>query len=381
MRLPKLLWIPGLALHVLLNGLAGGRDASAGAPSAKRSEIVLADDAPAWQKEPFAGCAALGYDILQGPRLQAGLPRRIGMIFEPDGSALLVSEKLLLHLDTQGTVRLLAGRPGVSGHQDGPAPLARFSALSGAARCGDGGFFLNDRGNVCFRRLYRKEDGSWWAETVAGVPGTRGRKDGPAQEALFQNPCNLAVNSKGELFTCDKDYLRKLAGGQVTTLNPNGGTGFADGPLASAKFSLIMGAGCAFDDQDDLYIADRWNNRFRKVDFKTGQVSTYAGSGRRAHHVDGPFAECAVEPGGLWWDPRRKSFYVQLVDSDNLARLENGWLKTVIPHCGMVGLDAEGQLYGSGGRDEAYRLSKYVLNAASANKDGRTAPAEKGGRP
>ena len=134
---------------------------------------------------------------------------------------------------------------------------------------------------------------------------------------------------------------------------------------------MIMGAGACFDPDDNYYVCDRWNNRFRKVDFKTGTVTTFAGSGRRRHHEDGSFKDCAVEPGGISWDPKRKSFYVSMVDSPDLGRLENGWLKTVIPNCHVSGRDPKGNIYSGGGRRAPYRFYRYVLQAGPKKKEGK----------
>ncbi len=337
---------------------------------AARGKRIPTDDAEQWQEEPFLGCGMLGQKILQGPGLQAGMPRG-KLVFNPDGSAFLITSRSIFFVQANRTVRLLAGRPGLGGFQDGPASVARFSTINGAVRGGRGDLYINDRGNVCIRRLYQRNDGSWHVQTIAGVPGRKGRKDGPAREALFQDPCNLSINSQGELFALDKDYIRRIAAGEVTTLNPEGGTGFQDGPIESAMFSLIMGAGACCDGYDNLMIADRWNNRFRKVDVKAGQVSTYAGSGQRAHHEDGTYQECAVEAGSITWDPKRKSYYVNMVDSNDLGRLEEGWLKTVIWDCKMAGLDFEGNIYSyvSTYRRGRYRFNKYVLRPGAKKGD------------
>ncbi len=339
-------------------------------PAKKKNPTIPADDYDKWKPEPYIGAGALGYTVLQGPGVQAGLPRRANLQFDKDGSAVLVSERILFHIGKDRTVRIIAGRPGMSGFQDGPAQLARFNKMNGVARDGKGGFYVNDRGNVCIRHVFKKEDGSWWVETIAGTPGTAGRKDGPAKEAQFDDPCNLAINSKGELFTCDRNFIRKIAGGEVTTLNPKGGSGFKDGPLEEAKFQMIMGAGCAFDDQDNLFICDRWNHRFRKIDFKTNQATTYAGSGKSGHHIDGEFGTCTVEPGGLAWNPKRKSFYAVMVDSANLGRLEGGWLKTVGKSVRFTGLDRDGNIYAWRGRKDPVRFYRFTLQEGEAKEGG-----------
>ena len=42
-----------------------------------------------------------------------------------------------------------------------------------------------------------------------------------------------------------------------------------------------------FDSNGDLYVCDIGNNRIRKIDMKTGTISTFAGTGKKAPTPDG----------------------------------------------------------------------------------------------
>ena len=48
----------------------------------------------------------------------------------------------------------------------------------------------------------------------------------------------------------------------------------------------------------DLYVADTWNNRVRKIDARTGEITNVVGTGRKGFSGDGGPAD----PGGVWWD-------------------------------------------------------------------------------
>ena len=153
---------------------------------------LWAPDADHWRVERWAGNETSG-GYLQGPALEAGvtdISRPRGMAFDPEGNAVFCTHSCLVMRTRQGRVRFLAGVPGVMGHRDGRAPQALFCHPEAAVHDGAESFFLLDRGNFCIRRLYRGPKG-WLVRTVAGVPGQAGRKDGPAAEALFTDPCNL----------------------------------------------------------------------------------------------------------------------------------------------------------------------------------------------
>ncbi len=63
---------------------------------------------------------------------------------------------------------------------------------------------------------------------------------------------------------------------------------FVDGARLSASFYTLWGL--RFDSAGDLYIADAFNNRIRKITISTGIVSTVAGNGATTLNQDGDFA-------------------------------------------------------------------------------------------
>lgn len=112
--------------------------------------------------------------------------------------------------------------------------------------------------------------------TLAG--GTYGYKDGPGATAKFYFPADVDVDEQGNVYVADywDDRIRKInPSGYVTTLA--GGTmGFADGPGAAAKFNSPYGV--AVDSHGNVYVADKENHKIRKIT-PNGYVSTVAGSG------------------------------------------------------------------------------------------------------
>ena len=69
--------------------------------------------------------------------------------------------------------------------------------------------YIADSGNHCIRRI--TTDGM--VETVLGMPGTAGWKDGGKEEALFNEPSGLGISSDGTLYVADfgNRRIRKLS--------------------------------------------------------------------------------------------------------------------------------------------------------------------------
>jgi sugar lactone lactonase YvrE len=69
--------------------------------------------------------------------------------------------------------------------------------------------------------------------------------------------------------------------GIITTVAGNGTMGFSGDGGKATEAQLNMPFHCDFDKAGNLYIADADNHRIRKVDFKTGLISTVAGNGQK----------------------------------------------------------------------------------------------------
>jgi sugar lactone lactonase YvrE len=111
-----------------------------------------------------------------------------------------------------------------------------------------------------------------------GTPGFSG-DNGPATSAQLATPGGIAVDSAGNLYIADGyNYrIRKVSGGVITTVAGNGTPGFSgdNGPATSAQ--LDPGSGLAVDSAGNLFIADTWNNCVRRV--SKGVITTVAGGG------------------------------------------------------------------------------------------------------
>jgi sugar lactone lactonase YvrE len=133
-------------------------------------------------------------------------------------------------------------------------------------------------------------DGHW--TTIAGNGHYGFTGDGSALGVAFQYATGIAADSAGNLYVADtfNQRIRKVTPlGVLTTIAGNGTAGFKGdgGPATSAELNQPLGV--AVDSAGNLYIADTLNNRIRKVT-ANGTITTIAGTGFPAYMGDGGLA-------------------------------------------------------------------------------------------
>ncbi len=120
-----------------------------------------------------------------------------------------------------------------------------------------------------------------WLELHSNVVTTfagssSGHLDGSALSAQFTDPRNMTFDSQGNLFVSEQNYhiIRKITPeGNVTTFaGTYGASGTADGVGSDARFNYPAGMAC--DSQDNLFVADRVNQKIRKIT-PDGNVTTF----------------------------------------------------------------------------------------------------------
>ena len=122
-----------------------------------------------------------------------------------------------------------------------------------------------------------------------------GRTSLVAGEDAFNEPHAIVANSEDEIFIADTHNNRVLrmdvATGEMVSVAGNGQKGFSgDGGLATeAAFNGIYAIDIA-PDGEKLYVADLTNWRVRRIDLKSGVVTTLAGNGEQGVPRDGALA-------------------------------------------------------------------------------------------
>lgn len=197
------------------------------------------------------------------------------MVVAGDGSIFLSDnvKNCIRKISVDGKVSLFAGSPtGAEGIKNGKGSAALFYHPEGMALDLQGNILVAD-GNCMIRKV--DMDGN--VSSFAGN-GKVAVVDGPAASASFYSPYSIAVNSKGEVYVSDfNSEIRKIdLNGNVTTFAGSQQSGYRDGKGTAALFQGSLSL--AFDKSDVLYVAERINQRIRRVD-ESGVVSTIAGSG------------------------------------------------------------------------------------------------------
>ncbi len=226
-------------------------------------------------------------------------------------------------INTAGIISTIAGNGSFNYFGDGgPASSSGLNGPTGVSSDAAGNIYFTDIGNGRIREV----SVSGLIHTVAGNGSYGFSGDGgQATAASFRNPTGIAFDGSGNMYVADvfNNRIRKIdANGIITTIAGNGITGYSgdSGPATLAE--LYYPTGVAVDDSGSIYIADEDNNRIREVS-KTGIISTRAGNGIGAFYGDGGLATLASLnfPGGVAVD---KQHNVYIADaSNNRIRMVN----------------------------------------------------------
>ncbi|MFI5219101.1 MAG: gliding motility-associated C-terminal domain-containing protein [Bacteroidia bacterium] len=114
--------------------------------------------------------------------------------------------------------------------------------------------------------------------TFAGTAGVSGSTEG--SPGKFNAPSGVCVDASGTVYIADRynNKIRKITvAGVVSTLAGSGIAGGTDGTGALATFNEPLSIAC--DNLGNLYVTDYANNKIRKVVIATGVVTTFAGTG------------------------------------------------------------------------------------------------------
>jgi streptogramin lyase len=152
----------------------------------------------------------------------------------------------------------------------------------------DGALYICDTDNHVVRKVSR--DGT--IATIAGN-GKRGYSgDGQkATDASLNEPYEVRFDRQGNLYVVERmNHVVRLVdarSGLIRTVAGNGKAGFSgdQGPAVSA--SLHEPHSIQLDGKGSLYICDIRNHRIRRVNLKSGIITTFAGTGERAPTPDG----------------------------------------------------------------------------------------------
>lgn len=289
-----------------------------------------------------------GYSGDGGPAAQAEMLLPGGIAIHPLGFIYLADtgNHRVRVLDQSGTISTGAGsgptglgNGGFDG-DGGPADQARFNTPQQVAIDAPGNLYIADTGN---HRVRKAEAGTGLIVTVAGVgtPGSGG-DGGPASGAQLNAPSSVAVDAAGNLYIADTNNHRvrrvNLSSGTIATFAGTGEAAFGGDNAPASAAKLNQPRDLAFDAAGNLYIADSGNGRVRRVDARTGVITTVAGSGTAGFGGDGGAATAAslsgpasvVVDGGTLYVADRDNGRIRAVALD-LTRPQVSFQKTTGP--------------------------------------------------
>jgi uncharacterized protein (TIGR03437 family) len=168
------------------------------------------------------------------------------------------------------------GRPAV----DAPISGILFMGLAADTH---GNFFIADQDNAMVFKV--GPDGILTVVAGNGILGHSG-DGGPATSASLLGPTGVAVDSSGNLYIADLDYLRKVTpDGIISTFAGNGNDTYNGDNIPATSASFGHPYSLTVDSAGSIYIADTSNHRIRKIT-PDGIVTTVAGNGIPGYNGD-----------------------------------------------------------------------------------------------
>jgi RHS repeat-associated protein len=215
-----------------------------------------------------------------------------GMDIGPDGSIYLAEfEGRVLRVTLDGRMKRVAGQSNTWGYRGdgGPASQALLTSPSEVALGPDGSLYISETEAHRIRRIDPQGVISTFAGTgIAGFSGD----GGPATQAMFNHPDDIAIAPDGTVYVGDIDNnrVRRIGlDGMITTVAGDGSIDFSgDGGLAT-QAGINFPFGIALGPDGSLYIADWGHKRIRRVT-PSGIISTVAGNGNPVDSGDGDLA-------------------------------------------------------------------------------------------
>ena len=250
---------------------------------------------------------------------------------------------------TPGAISTVAGNGTATFAGDGGAATsASLNGTAASAVDAAGNLYIADQAS---NRIRKVAAATGFISTVAGSGAATFAGDGAAAtSASLNSPTDVQVDGAGNLYIVDQQNqrIRKVtaATGFISTVAGNGASTFAGdgGPALSA--SLKTPVSVAVDGAGNLYIADYYNARIRKVTAATGTISTVAGTGTAAFAGDGGSAtaaslngpnDVAVDAAGNLYIADELSNRIRKVTADT------GYISTVAG-TGSAGFSGDGGL-------------------------------------
>lgn len=273
-----------------------------------------------------------------GPALQAGLCEPFGLDIGPDG-ALYWAEyngHVIRRMDPKTTiVTTYAGTPNQSGYVDGPADKARFNQPHEIRFDAHGNMYISDMLTQTIRRV------DWQTKAVTTVAGTGqagfSGDGGPATKAMCNLPISVVLDGDRGFLICDIKNHRVRAvdyrTGIISTVAGTGEAGSTPDGAPVAGTPLKGPRTLAIDGQGNVIIVLREGNAVYRWNRPANTLEHLAGNGKAGYTGDGGDAKQATlsGPKGVAIGPEG-DIYLADTESHSIRaiRLKSGIIETVV---------------------------------------------------
>jgi len=302
----------------------------------------------------IAGTGTGGFSGDGGPATKAEFAYPYGITMDNHGNLLIVDEdnQRIRKITPNGIITTIAGTnggttntgKGTLGGYNGDSILATTAQLNvpyDVKVDKHGNIYIADDQN----NRIRKVDTAGIVTTFAGTGnlpfhGNYG-DGGPAIKANLYYPVGLAIDTIGNVFVVDQsNRVRKIDTSGIITRVAGGGSGLGDGGLAT-NATLNEPFGIVVDNAGNLYIADTYNNRIRKVS-TNGIITTIVGTGVQGFSGDGGLATKAElgNPSGIAFD-KQGNLYIDDLQNSRIRKVSNDTI-TTIAGTGIEGVSGDG---------------------------------------
>jgi uncharacterized protein (TIGR03437 family) len=281
------------------------------------------------------------------------------------GNLYFSAGQCVFKVDSTGNLTLIAGnsRRGYSG-DGGPAVNAQLDGPYGVAVDASGNVYIADELNDRIRKV----SPSGIITTVAGTGAAGFSGDGgPATQAQLHFPLNVAVDASGNLYIADlfNNRVRKVSpAGIIVTFAGGGVTNPGDGGLATS--AVISGpAGMAVGSAGEIFVAERNGMRVRKIS-PDGIISTVAGNGTPGYAGDGGLATSAelYLPSDVAVDAAGNLYIVDF-NNNRIREVSSSGTIVTLPNSATLNGPSGMALDASGNHYVADRFNNRIVKIAS----------------
>ena len=238
----------------------------------------------------FAGDGTAGFngDNILATEAEVYNPRMLGI--DSSGNIYIADEsnQEIRAVNSKGIINDFAGIQGrcTFDGDGGPATSAEVCNPYGVAVDSNNNVYIADYSNNLIRKVTKGT-----ITTIAGLPGEYGYSGdgGPATNAKLYSPAAVAIDPAGNVFIADTNNCRireiSVLTGIINTVAGTGACTF-NGDGLGIESDLSYPYGLAVDANDNVFIADTYNQRIRWLS-NNGYLTTFGGDGTAGYTGDG----------------------------------------------------------------------------------------------